>query len=759
MSEDANPASVPEAMRAGAPQGAEAEGFDINEVIRVLYRRYKLIAAVAAAIFVAGLVFTLVQTPKYTATSLVLISPAKERVVSAQQDVLQTAAPDSATIDSELEVVRSRNILGQLADELAKTPLPAAQPAGVRAIIAAIVSPFQGASQPAAAPGNRADPAGVSSLRRESEINQLATQITAKRRRLSYVIEISAQDPSPARAAFMANKLAELYMAAQYEARFDAARRANAWLSQRLAGLKSELEGKEAAVEQYKLQTGIITTGDNKTTFNDQEASSMQASLVAARADAAEKAVRLKQVQTIIAQGGAADTVAGVANSGRLNELRKQESEIIQRQADLMTRYGELHPAVKKVQSELADVRAQIAAETKRIVASLANESAAAQARLSVLASSSAQAKGAVVSNNRAMVRLNELQRDAAATREVYESYLKRFQEIADSGSFKTNDVRLVANASTPKVPSSPNIRQGAITFAVLGLLAGIGAAFGLERYEDVLSSAEDFERRLGVPAISTVPDLAKKELEKVVPQNPSPAAYLLAKPMSSFAEALRVLRTAIFYSNVDRKTKVVAITSAMPTEGKTTTSLCLARIAALSGQKALVVDCDLRRRSLQAFLPEVPTIGLIQVLAGEANWRDVVKEDEGSGAHILPSAATNFTPADVFGSAAMGRFLEEAAAAYDLVILDCAPVLAVAETRIIARRADATVVVAKWGRAPRKAVHAAIRQLQETGAHVMGVVLNGFDPRAGRYGYGYGSYGGGYYYYGKRYAKDYYND
>jgi succinoglycan biosynthesis transport protein ExoP len=737
------------------PPHGEESGFDFNEILRVVYRRYKTILAVALTVLVIGVGVTLLQVPLYTATSLVLISPSKERVVAASQDVLQTTAPDSASIDSELEVIRSRNLLGQLADELAKTPTPPPPRAGLQGVFAALQQPLP-FMRPAAAPGDRSDPARAVLLRREDTINQLSSAITAKRRRLSYVIEVSATDPSPARAALIVNKLAELYMNAQYEARFDAAKRANTWLSQRLAGLKDELAAKDAAVEQYKLQTGIITaTADDKTTFNDQEASALQTNLVAARADAAEKAVRLHQVQSVIAQGGSPDTIAGVASAGRLNDLRKQESEITQRQADLETRYGDLHPAVKKVRTELNDVRAQIAAETRRIVASLANESAVSQARLGAMASSSAAAKGAVASNNRSMVHLSELQRDATTTRDSYDSYLKRFQEIADSGSYKTNDVRLVANATVPKVPTSPKVRQSAITFAILGLLAGFGAAFGLERYQDVLSSAEDFERRLGVTAVTTMPELSRSELRKAAPQDPTPAAYVLAKPMSAFVESLRVLRTAIMYADVDRKTNVVAITSAMPTEGKTTTSFCLARVASLAGQSVVVVDCDLRRRSLQAFLPEKPTVGMIQVLAGEAQWRDVIRRDEASGAWILPSAATNFTPQDVFSSVAMGRLLEELKASFDLVILDCAPVLAIAETRIIARRADTTIIVAKWARAPRKAVQAAIRQLNEAGAHVMGVALNGMDPRAGDYGYGYGYRGYGY---GKAYAKYYVN-
>jgi uncharacterized protein involved in exopolysaccharide biosynthesis len=225
------------------PQPGESDGFDINEIIRVLYRRIRLVAAVAVGFFVAGLLFNLLLTPQYTATSLVLISPAKEHVTSKDEDVLQTSAPDAATIDSELEVVHSRNLLGELADELAKTPSPPPPATGLRRIVGAIAAPFTREAETGT--GTSAQPGGMNPAQREAAINKLTSAITAKRRRLSYVIEITAADPSPARAALITNKLAELYMQSQYEARFDAARRANQWLSTRLTGLKAELETKE----------------------------------------------------------------------------------------------------------------------------------------------------------------------------------------------------------------------------------------------------------------------------------------------------------------------------------------------------------------------------------------------------------------------------------------------------------------------------------------------------------------------------------
>jgi capsular exopolysaccharide synthesis family protein len=195
-----------------------------------------------------------------------------------------------------------------------------------------------------------------------------------------------------------------------------------------------------------------------------------------------------------------------------------------------------------------------------------------------------------------------------------------------------------------------------------------------------------------------------------------------------------------------------VGITSAVPAEGKTTTAMSLARVCALSGQRVLIVDCDLRRRSLDRYLPEPARLGLLQVLVGETAWKDILQQDLETSVHILPAAPASFTPRDVFGSESMTRLLDEVRRHYDLVICDCAPVLAVAETRVLAKRMDTMIMVARAAKTPAKATRAAFTQLRDVGASVAGVALNGLDAVSAR---------GGYYdspYYSKAYEKYYAN-
>jgi len=218
-------------------------------------------------------------------------------------------------------------------------------------------------------------------------------------------------------------------------------------------------------------------------------------------------------------------------------------------------------------------------------------------------------------------------------------------------------------------------------------------------------------------------------------PSERTPADYLMLRPMSAFTEALRVLRTVIVYSKPDLSTRVIAITSAVPDEGKTTISVCLARVAAMSGQKAVVVDCDLRKQSLNDIVSVETDVGILHVLAGEKSWREAIVRDHASDAHVLPVATPSFTPRDVFGSDAMAKLIGELRKEYELVILDCAPILAVAETRVVVKHADAVVVVARAGRSVAGAVRTAVAQTEGAGGKVLGVALNYVEPNWQSYG------------------------
>ncbi|HRK65278.1 MAG TPA: polysaccharide biosynthesis tyrosine autokinase, partial [Terricaulis sp.] len=357
------------------------------------------------------------------------------------------------------------------------------------------------------------------------------------------------------------------------------------------------------------------------------------------------------------------------------------------------------------------------------------NEVAVARARLATLQGSLRSAAGDLNDNSSSSVRLRELEREAAASRQVYEAYLQRYQEIADQDQLNISDARLMTYADVPGSPSSPKLRIALALGIALGLLLGFGAGVVAEILDQSVKNADDLEAKVGHPAIASIPTISKRMMRQMPPAERHPSGYLVGRPMSAFTEALRVLRTVIVYSKLDFSVKVVAVTSALPDEGKTTISMCLARVAAMSGQKVVVVDCDLRKQSINDVIDIETDVGILQVLAGEAPWRSAIVRDPNSDAHVLPVATSGFTPRDVFGSDAMERLVGELRQHYDLVILDCAPILAVAETRVLVKHADTTVIVARAGRSAVGAVRSAVHQTEGAGGKVLGIALNCVQP------------------------------
>lgn len=703
--------------------GGELGTISLKWIFEFLVRRWMLIAATAIVVFIICFMAFLFQRPQYSGTALIMLHAGQDRPLAPDQMVTGgEAAPTAQLIDSQLEVLRSGMLAGRLVDALnlvndAEWNVALAQ-GGV------------------AAPANRSP--AYSEQIRQNVIDAVVKATVIRRRGLTYAAEVEVISGSAERSAQMANTLVELFQQYQMQSRVDSAGRANTWLSARVQELRADVQAKEEIAERYRAETGLLSTPGGLLT--EQQTSDLQASVMVARADLAEREARYSQLQALINSGGSADTIAGVLNSTVITQLRAQESDIARRQADFESRYGEQHPALINVRAERQDVRNQIAAEITRISVGMRNDAEISRARLATLLQSMEAMRGQLAGNNEQMVRLREYEREATAARTVYENFLTRLNEIAEQGTLRSSPAELISAASVPSRPSSPRLSIAFVLSFALALGLGLAAGFLAEALDEGFGSADTVERKTGVPALASIPKVRRRELRLSTAATQHPSTYLLDRPMSAFTEAFRVLRTTILFAAGQPKSQVVAVTSALPNEGKTTASLCLSRVAALSGQRVLLIDCDLRRRSLKEVLDIEPPVGLLQVLSGEVGWRQATYLDEPSGMCVLPLSGWGFTPKEVFGGEEMSRLLAELRGSFDLIVLDCAPVLAVAETRVAVAKADCAVLVTRWQKTPVRAVRAALQQLHDAGANIRGVALNGVDRRVPGY-YSYPAY------------------
>lgn len=726
----------PESQRADPSRGGAVRTVDLQALIATFRRRLKLFLAVALLVFVAVLVVTIQATPLYTATASVMIDGRISQVVDSQA-VLSGLSADAATVETEVEILKSRQLAERVVDELKLGDDPEFN--------AVLVPPGLGRLFGASVPDRARQKltALVVRIQRERVVDAVRERLTIRRVGMTYVMAVGFTSSDPEKASRVANAFAQNYLLEQMEAKFEATRQANDWLGARLNDLRAEVIQSEAAVEQYRNVNNLLSASG--ATLTEQEISTYNTQLATVRAQQAEDEARLATARAQLARGSTGDDVGEALGSAVVQQLRARRAEMSGRVADLSSRYGPRHPDMQRADRELADIDAQIQAEIGRIVSNLEARVQVARQRTASMQASLSGARGALAANNNAGVRLNELQRNAEASRTLYQGLLDRFKQTTSQEGLAESDARVVSRAVTPASPSSPNVPLNLMLGLVVAGLAGAGAVVVAEALDVGIGTGDEIETLLAYPNVGSIP-LVSSVADRSDRDRP-PADFLLHKPLSAFAEAVRALRTSILFSRVGHNVTVVAVTSTLPGEGKTTTAVCLALSAAQAGQRVVIVDCDLRRRAVNRLFDIEPELGLLDVLNGVATLEAALHHDEASGAWVLPLTHTGFTPRDVFGTPAMEALLASLRAQFDLVVLDTAPVLAVADTRVLASKADAVVHLARWRWTPRKAVANALRLLDDAGGPIVGVVLVQVDMKAqARYGYGdagryYGAY------------------
>ena len=708
-----------------------AETFSFRNLINIFRRRVRLFGAVALLVFLAALLVTARATPRYTAQAQVMLNVRQSQVLDTQQ-VLSNLPAETGVVDSEVEVLQSRDLARQVAEVLRLENDPEfnwalRKPSGLGALIARV----QGRSLAPPAPPTTPDEIR---LGRERAASALRGGLKVQRMGLTYIIGVSFTSLNPEKAARIANAFAGQYIANQVSDKGGANRQANTFLEERLNQLRGEVQSAEAAVESYRSANNLLTSSG--ATLTEQEVSTYNQQLATAQADQAVEEARLRAARSQLARGSSGGDVGEALQSSVVGSLRAQRATVAARVADLQARYGPDWPALVRARQELAAIDGQIQAEIQRVISNLEARVQVARDRTASLRSTLGQTRGALASNNAASVRLNELERNAESVRKLYEGLLERYQETTNQSGNETADSRMLQAARASGAPSSPNVPVNLVLGFILALGCGLAAVVIVELMDDGLITSEDVQRRLGLPMLGTVPLLMSTADRK--DRRMAPTDYLLNRPLSAFAESFRTLRTSIMYAKLGAAAKVVVVTSALPGEGKTTTAVCLAISAAQAGLKVVIVDCDIRRRNVSRLLGVDADFGLLDVLDGSKPLTEVLLKGEASGAWVLPVAKRDFTPREVFNTAEMTALLSRLREDFDMVILDTAPVLAVAETRVLASQADAVMFLARWRKTPSKAAEAALRSLEQSEATVAGAVLTQVDVQEqARYGYG----------------------
>lgn len=716
---------------------------NLGQTLKLLWRRrWFILSWVALAVGLAWLVVAHL-TPIYTATAQVMIDARRSRVVDLKE-VMSQLTPQMVTVFSEVEVLRSRGLARRVADKLDLYADPEFNPA-LRPVVeknkvekligdaASTLSALLGSGRPPP----ELSPAEADVRMRAGVVNSLMGRLSVSAVPQSLVIRLSVTSPDPVMAARLANAFAEAYVTDQLEARFEAVRRATSWLNGRLDDLRQNVAEAERSVAAYRSAAGLVESRGN--TVTQQRLSELSSQLILAQSRRAEQEARVARIETLLRAGSGGDAAAELIDSPLIQRLREQEALLAREASDLSSRYAERHPQITKIRAEQAGLRRRIDAEVAKQVQATRSELAVLRDREGALAAQVRRLEVAINDQSQASVRLRELEREAQASRSLYEAFLSRFKETGEQEQIQQADSRIISTAEAPRTPTYPRSAMLVAVAAMAGLIAGVALVLLLEQFDDVFRNRDQLEQAIGLPVFGMVPQV------RVLPGH-QVESYLADKPASSFAEAFRIIWFTLKNSVAGGGPKVVLVTSSVPEEGKSLTALSLARTAANLSMRVLLIDADLRRSSVAGMLRTEPSNGFADVLAGRATVAEAVRRDPLSQVDVLLSRPGNPPAVDLMASEGLPDLIAELRSLYDLVVIDSPPTMPVADVQVLARLADATLFCVRWNKTPRPSVQSSIRTLLDADAKLAGLLLTRVNTRK-HARYGYGDIG---YYYGK---------
>jgi capsular exopolysaccharide synthesis family protein len=576
------------------------------------------------------------------------------------------------------------------------------------------------------------------------------------------IIQIRYRSPNPDRAAQVVNTLMHTYVEQNFKTRFESTMQASDWLSKQLVDLQIKVETSQEKLVKYQKEHDILGI-DEKQNIITSKLDELNKGLTAAEADRMEKESIFRLVQNNETDAASAASIGNSVSqtsganttSSLLEKLREQEADLKIQVAQLSTQFGPSYPKVAQLNSQMKEVDTQIQAELRKVTSRLRGDYMAALEREQMLHEAMEKQKQEANKLNESAIEYSLLKRDLESNRTLYEGLLERLKEAGVTAGLKSNNFRIVDAARKPTVPAEPNIPRN-LTFALaLGLTTGIGLAFVMEALDNTVRTPEQAQ------AISALPSLGMIPLGSLIGEVGAPrltvatskeAVELVtqARPQSQMAESYRALRTSLLLTSLGAPPKVILVTSALPQEGKTTTSMNTAIVLAQKGSRVLLIDADLRRPSVHKALGMGPRTGLSNVLTGSAQLHQaIVRSTLIPTLYIMTAGTPPPNPAELLASSNMRDVLNELREQYDHIVIDTPPTLSVTDAVLLSTNADSVVLVIRSGQTTRQALRRARDLLVRVNARIAGVLLNAADLKSADYYYYYeyrGKYGNRYY-------------
>lgn len=739
---------------------AEPQEIDLRDYWDRLLRRKGTVIAVTLGVFLLGAFWTFIQRPVYTAKSQLLIE--KEPNILSFEQVLQIESMRDDFYQTQYRLLSGRGLADTVVERLKLFENPE----------------FVGRPEKRKKPVDPSD-----HVFREGLVDGFLGRLTVRPVRLTRLVDVAFEARDPKLAADCVNELAAAFIDLNINMKYAATEQATTFLAEQIKGLQTEIEQKERQLQGFEAEANIVALSDTETTVIDR-LSQLNRALTEAQIERSQKEATWNGLKNV-----SPDYVPEAIANPLIQRLREDYVRLKRETQKMEERFQPDYPELQRMKVEMESARRSLEDETQNLVKGAYSEFQTALNRERSLEAEFNEQKTAAMTMNSSAVLYNGLKLEIQNKKTLLDSLLRRESETGVEARLKglrTSNIRVVDRARVPVRPSSPNKKRNLILALLLGLGGGVGLALLFDFLDNSVKTSEDVERYAGLPTLGVVPKFTLQGADKAYsygrrlkggkePARLEPgkaggtdgrgdagdkapavveAAPFVAEvsaserpgsielvphyfPNSRLAESYRSIRTALLLSSADNPVKTVAVTSALPGEGKTVTVANLAVTLAQSGKTVLVVDADLRRPRQHRLFKVKNTFGLTTYLTDSVELKSVVKSTEIPNLFLINSGPVPPNPAELLGSEKMSRFIRMMAEECDHVLFDLPPMLEISDALVLGAKVDGLVLVVHGDKTSREALKKAREKLDLLKVRTIGVVINNVDlPRHGAYYY-----------------------
>ena len=681
-------------------RSANPDGFTFEKIIAVLREYWKTVLSAVIVGAALGILFTLLTTPLYRAKVVMEVNPPTVEILSEERGSSSNATVGLwDMIATQVGLLKSVSLGERVAEDLNLASNP-----------------------------NFVDQSGDAASRLKAAGAKVAGGVEAELPKDGQLIEFTYTSEDPQMAAQIANGVADSFIDASLQRRYDASNYAREFLQRQINKTRGDLERSERALVAYAQSQGIINTGTGDAGSSNSDANSLQgASLVALNQALAEATAKRIAAEGAYQQARLAGSSAEA--TGSTSALRATLAALESEYSEKRTLMKPEHPDMVALKNRIDELNRQIGAEQSRVAGGQATSLLAAYrgavAAENALRSRVNQLRGSVLDLRGRSIQYNILQREVDTNRSLYDALLQRYKEVGVAGGLGNSPVSVVDRATVPGAPFKPNPLFNLIGGIGLGLLFGMGIAFALDLLNDVIKTREDVRTRLGLSCLGVVPK--RVGAGSIVND--------LDDGSSGVAEAYSAILASLRFATDHGAPKTMLVTSTAPAEGKSSSAFAIAQNYARRGERILLVDADLRR---PVFKTANAQRGLTKLLTNDDALRGHVHETQFENLYLLPCGPIPPNPADLLSTPRFASLMREASREFDRVIIDGPPLLGLADAALLATAAENVVMVIESGRTRTKAARVAVERVRHSGGHLLGAILTKSTEEASSYGYRY---------------------